>query len=328
MDPNIKLALSKAEKFKVLIIGDTIIDEYVFVNPKGRATKDPILSVDYVSKERYAGGALAIANHLSEFVKEINLITILGKKKPDETFVKSHLNSNINPKFIYKNAGVTTIKRRYIDEIRNEKLFKVEYITDNPLIPEEIEQVLQMIKQKAPMADIIFVADFGHGFINKPIIQEIEKYSEKLCLNVQSNSANLGFNYITKYNSASFLSLDQKELQLCLQERFEDNEKLIKQLCEIRDFNSVLLTLGKKGNKIFKSGVFYDDCARAEKVKDAVGAGDAVFAIAGLLNHTGLNPKSIAYAGNCAGAIAANIMGNKENIKKQELIEFMERHPI
>ena len=67
----IKKMISQFKKIKTLVIGDTIIDEYHFTIPKGRATKDPILSVDYVRQDKYAGGILAIANHISNFVDEI-----------------------------------------------------------------------------------------------------------------------------------------------------------------------------------------------------------------------------------------------------------------
>ena len=59
----IEYYLEKLKSLKVLVIGDAIIDEYVFVATKGRAIKDPILSVGYRNHEIYAGGVLSIARH-------------------------------------------------------------------------------------------------------------------------------------------------------------------------------------------------------------------------------------------------------------------------
>ncbi len=73
--------LEKMKNLNILVIGDAIIDEYYFTDPKGRTIKDPILSVDYVRHDRYAGGILAIANHISNFAKNVRLVTVLGDKK-------------------------------------------------------------------------------------------------------------------------------------------------------------------------------------------------------------------------------------------------------
>src|SRR3989344_7276533 len=94
--------LEKMKSLNVLVIGDTIIDEYHFTDPKGRTIKDPILSVDYIRHERYAGGALAIANHISNFAKNVRLVTVLGDKKRNEEFIIKKLNKNISAKFFTK----------------------------------------------------------------------------------------------------------------------------------------------------------------------------------------------------------------------------------
>ncbi|MFC1686945.1 hypothetical protein ACFL0E_01140 [Nanoarchaeota archaeon] len=70
-------SLEKLKNISVLVIGDIILDYYVFVGLKGRAIKDPILSTEYKNHEIYAGGILAITNHLSTFVKNIKLVTTI-----------------------------------------------------------------------------------------------------------------------------------------------------------------------------------------------------------------------------------------------------------
>ena len=78
----IKDKLKKLSSLRVLVIGDTIIDHYLFVEPKGRAIKDPILSVEYKSREIYAGGVLAVANHISDYIGEVKLVTLIGDENP------------------------------------------------------------------------------------------------------------------------------------------------------------------------------------------------------------------------------------------------------
>src|SRR4030066_2509348 len=84
---HIKSHLEKLKDLNVLVIGDTIIDEYVFVGLKGRAIKDPILSTEYKFQEAYAGGVLAVANHISNFVNNVKLVTLVGAKNPMKDFI-------------------------------------------------------------------------------------------------------------------------------------------------------------------------------------------------------------------------------------------------
>ena len=109
----IKEIISKFKKIKALVIGETIIDEYNFTVPRGRATKDPILSVDYVRHEAYAGGILAIANHISDFVDKVMCVTLLGDREDRKDFIMKSLNKNVSLNFFTKENSPTTIKKIY-----------------------------------------------------------------------------------------------------------------------------------------------------------------------------------------------------------------------
>ena len=100
---------------KVLIVGDTVIDRYTYVTPRGRATKDPILSSSFEFEEDYAGGVLAVANHVSSYVDEIKLVTLLGDQNPQLEFIKKSLSKNIRLETFIKTHSPTIIKQRYID---------------------------------------------------------------------------------------------------------------------------------------------------------------------------------------------------------------------
>ena len=109
------------KKLRVLIIGEIIIDEYFFVRPKGRASKDPVLSVQYIRSEKYAGGILAVARHISSYVKKVHVVSLLGEYKRNEEFVSSSLPKNVNAKFFTKKDSPTIIKRRFLDYLHYQK---------------------------------------------------------------------------------------------------------------------------------------------------------------------------------------------------------------
>ena len=166
--------LEKLKDLNVLIIGDTIIDEYVFVAPKGRAVKDPILSVEYENHETYAGGILAIAGHMSSYVNKIKLVTLIGDHNSKTDFIEKSLHENTELKTFIKKNSHTIVKKRYIESYRNNKLFKIEYINDSPIESDLTEEIVNYLDEELPKYDLIIIGDFGHGFINDSIRKVLE----------------------------------------------------------------------------------------------------------------------------------------------------------
>ena len=108
----IKSKVDNLQNLKVLVVGETIIDQYVFCEALGKSGKEPVLVLRDLNMEQYAGGAAAIARHLSDFCGSISLLSMLGEKKIHEGFVINSLPANIEPYFIYKDESPTITKKR------------------------------------------------------------------------------------------------------------------------------------------------------------------------------------------------------------------------
>ena len=316
--------LGKFKNIKVVIIGDAIIDEYHFVAPKGRATKDPILSTEYVNQEAYAGGILAIANHVSNFVDDVLCVTFLGDREDKKDFITSAMNKNVRLKFFTKENSPTITKKRYLDSLRNEKLFKVEYINDTPISGESEREFMQFLGQELPKYDLVIVGDFGHGIITENVIKVLEEKSRYLAVNAQCNSSNLGFNYVTRYHLPSFVSIDSYELRYAVADKFSEIPVLMKKLHYKAGFKKFLVTMSKRGSGYFNQGAITFSPAFITRPRDTVGAGDAVFSITSLFAYIGMDDL-IPFMANCVGGVAVSYLGNKESIDKQKLMEFINK---
>src|SRR3990167_6740269 len=99
--------LQGLENMKVLVIGDTIIDQYHYCSIVGKSPKDNIMVAKYLSEESFAGGVLAVANHIAGFCKAVNLVTCLGNQNSQESFIRQRLRSNIVPAFFYREDAPT-----------------------------------------------------------------------------------------------------------------------------------------------------------------------------------------------------------------------------
>lgn len=320
---DIELYLEKLKNLNVLIIGDSIIDEYVFVQPKGRAVKDPILSVEYKNREVYGGGVLAISMHVSDYVNKIKLVTLVGDRRTKIDFIKKSLSNNTELKTFAKENSPTTLKKRYIDGYKNNKLFKIEFMNDNPISNDLTEEIVNYLRKELPKYNLVILGDFGHGFINNAIRDVIEEKSKFLSINVQSNSANMGYNYINHYRDPDFIVINEDELRLPLMKRFEELQDVIREFHNTFKYNRFLVTLGKKGCMFFNQGNVYKAPIFTNKVVDTVGAGDAVFAITSLFAYLNVDDQLMPFIANCAGGIKVMYMGNKESITKERLLNFI-----
>jgi len=315
--------LGSFKNLKVLVIGDSIIDNYVFVWPKGRAVKDPILSTEFILEEKYAGGVLAAANHLCSYVNKINLVTLIGDQNSQLEFIKNSLPENVELKAFVKENSPTTIKKRYIDYHRKNKLFKVEYINDKPISEILSNEIVNYLSTELPKYDLVITTDFGHGFIDNRIRDVLEEKSNFLSIDVQSNSANMGYNYINYYKKPDFIVMNEEELRLPLMMRFEEIDEVIDKFHEKFKYKKFLVTRSKNGCIFFNQGKKYNAPALTDNIVDTVGAGDAVFAITSLFTYLNSKNEIIPFVANSAGGLEANIMGNKEFITKKKLLNFI-----
>lgn len=85
----------------MLVVGDIIIDQYHYVSPLGQTGKGNVLAVQYESEEQFAGGSIAVANHTSQFVNKVTLLSALGDHDSHEVYIRSKLEKNITPVFTY-----------------------------------------------------------------------------------------------------------------------------------------------------------------------------------------------------------------------------------
>ncbi len=313
----------KLKDLNVLLIGETIIDQYVYVRAKGRATKDPILSTGFISEEKFLGGVLAPARHLANFVKNVTVITLLGDINTEKEYIEEHLPGNINIDFFIKINSPTIVKKRYIEPVHFQKLFKMEIINDQEINEDLSDKIIKHIEEIKDSYDIILINDFGHGMFSAKLINYICNLEKFIGLNVQTNSSNYGYNPVTKFKKANFLSMNETELQLPFHSKKDTFYDFLCELKKKNDFGDLLLTLGKQGC-IFYRDKFYASKARINKPIDTIGAGDAVFCFSALLSFLGFEGKFIADFANVIGAIAVENIGNKESIKPLDIAKFCE----
>ena len=313
--------LEELRKLKVLLIGETIIDQYIFGDVLGKSGKEPHLVLNENKSESYLGGASAIANHLTTFCKSVNFLTLAGKEKENLKFIKKLLRKNVKAKFFSKKNSPTIIKKRYIDEVSKNKLLGVYSINDEKLKDSLEKNLIKLIKKNSSFCDLILVSDYGHGFISDKTARIFNDSKVFFSLNAQINASNRGFHSLIKYQNIDSLIINENELRHEMRDKIGNLEKMGLKLTKFLKINKLIITRGNKGAILIeRSGKSIYAPAFANKVVDKVGAGDAMLAVISLCMKIKMPNDLALFLGSLAGATAVESIGNSRFITKDQLI--------
>lgn len=319
-------AIRRVEDKRVLVVGDAIIDEYVYVRSLGKSPKEDMIATLHSDSEMFAGGVFAAANHAASLCAEVELITVLGAADPHEDLIRASLKPNVRFTPIYRPGAPTTKKTRFVHPTYFRKLFEV-YTMDDAEIGGELESALvSRISQQAPDYDLTIVTDFGHGMITGRAVEALERHARFLAVNTQANSANFGYNLITKFARADYICVDAPEARLAAGDKSGEIESaVIERIREQVRCEHHIITHGDHGCIAFEpNGGVYHIPAFTKTVVDTLGAGDAFFAVTAPLVAAGVPMEIAGVIGNAAGAMMVSVVGHRKSIEKTPLIKYLE----
>lgn len=181
--------LEAVRKYKVLVVGDGIIDEYFYVKPIGKSIKENVISTLFENSEKFKGGVWAGANHIKDFCEVVHVMT-----------------------------GPSVMENwRFVDQTYMHKLFTMHKKNGNGGYD----------SLDISIYDLVIVTDFGHGAITPYLIEKLTNEAKYLAVNAQTNSTNFGFNLVTKFKRADFVVIDELEARLAAHDRDSPIESVI-----------------------------------------------------------------------------------------------------
>ncbi|HNS20133.1 MAG TPA: PfkB family carbohydrate kinase [Sedimentisphaerales bacterium] len=311
-------------RLRVILVGDVIIDEYCYCNPLGASGKSPVLAVQYVSQDRFAGGVLAVANHLANFVESVRLLAVIGEHDDYRSFIESALHPCVRPEFWVQEGAPTLVKRRYLDGYSLHKWLEIYTMDDSGLSSNRDHDLAETFRREAPGHDLAISADFGHGAVSTSLCESLVSHSPFLAVNTQSNAGNASMHTISRYSKADYVSLTERELRLDSRDLKTDLRLLACDTARRFRSRALAVTRGRKGACMAATdGAFVVVPAFASRAVDSIGSGDAFFAISSLAARLDVPLEIVAFLGNVAGALAVQIIGNQKAIDKPGLTKYV-----
>ncbi len=323
---SIKKNIDSFDKLKILVIGETIIDQYNFCEAVGKSGKEPMLVLKDIKNEQYFGGVLSIAKNLSQFSKKISIISMLGEKKEFVNEIKKDLPKNIKTKFILKKNSPTILKKRYIDHLSKNKIIGMYKINDEILSKNDELHFNKILNKELYKYDLVIVSDYGHGLISKKSAEIICKKSKFLALNAQVNASNIGFHTIRNYKNFNTLVINEKEIRHEMRDKISKLEVLMNKLSKEKNIQNIIVTMGATGSVLFskKENKFYYADAFAYKTIDKIGAGDTMLSLIGPSIKIGIDNDITLLIGSLGAAQSVETIGNKEAVSKIKILKTLE----
>ena len=316
--------LDKAGSLKAVVVGEAIIDEYHYCQSIGKSGKEPVLASRYVSDERFAGGILAVANHVASFAERVDLLTSLGMRDSHEEFIRQSLDARVQPHFLFQPDAPTIVKRRFVEEYPLQKLFEVYFMNGDHVAEDHVRGLCHTLEDLMAACDLVIVNDYGHGMIGPEMVDLLCDKAPFLAVNTQVNAANQGFNTVSKYRRADYVAVSETELRLDARRRSGDLRQIMLETSESLDCGRIIATQGPRGSLCFsQTEGFFEVPAFTSRIVDRVGAGDAMFAVTALCLANQAPIEAVGMIGNAVGAEAVMTVCNREAIDRVTLCKHI-----
>jgi rfaE bifunctional protein nucleotidyltransferase chain/domain len=307
--------IDRISQLKVAIIGETILDRYTYCEALGKSSKDPVLCFNKENSVTYAGGVLAVGCHCNGLGLATSIITSFNHQDESSSLIDKLIPDEIEINAIDTFPSPTIIKERIVDSRTSSRVLEIYQMNDEPLSQVKDEHFVDLIRRKIKNVDVVIVADYGHGLISDMAIKTICDSDKFIALNTQVNAGNRGFNSISRYPRANFITLNGNEARLELRRKHIQIETFINNLRVKMGAVGILISKGNEGIDIYKDMRSPTSSpAFAPFVKDRVGAGDAVLSVTSLLTFIEAPPEIVAFLGNIVGAWSTSFIGNEKNL--------------
>jgi rfaE bifunctional protein kinase chain/domain len=309
---SLKGRLNNFSDSKLLVIGDTIVDNYVACDAVGMSAEAPVLVVKEIENREFIGGAAIVASHVRALGAKCHYISVVGDDLLYRSVAEILSDRDIDTSLIVDSSRPTTYKTRYM--VENQKLFRVSKIKDHR-ISEKIERkVIDRLNDLAPEIDGIMVSDFVYGVITPNILTEIlllaKKFNLKLFGDLQCSSQ---VGKVTKFNGFDLITPTEKEARVALDDNENGIEWVANTLLENTDSKNMLMKLGSDGFIAYSGqnlGERQNFPALTANPVDVTGAGDSLFAAMSVSLVSNASLMEASAIGTCMASLAVQEVGN------------------
>ena len=318
--------ISKFGQARLLVIGDVMVDEYLWGDVDRISPEAPVQIVSVKNEVFTLGGAGNVANNIVSLGANVSVAGVIGLDRCGDILLEKFKDLGVDTKGIIQVSGrPTTRKTRVV--ANNQQVLRIDRETKQDISETTMELLIKYIDNKIPLVDAVLISDYGKGLITDKLIKKIISSAKKHNKTTIADPKGLNF---SKYSGISLLTPNKKEASLASGVDIFNRSSLIKAgdgILNTIDIDNLLITCGKEGMVLFERNKKpYIINARARQVFDVSGAGDTVAAVFGLARASGASFADSAVMANAAAGIVVGKLGTA-TVSQKELSFALKPYP-
>jgi rfaE bifunctional protein kinase chain/domain len=332
---NLRKIIAKFNKAKILVVGDLILDQYIWGDVDRISPEAPVPVVCANRRNYVPGGAANVANNISALGAKASLCGVLGDSRDPATekFQLEAKKLGIDTKGVFfEPARMTTLKTRII--AGHQQVVRVDWEDVHNISLNIKMRLLKYLRDNVKKFDAIIIEDYGKGLLDRELTRSIIKTAKDFKKIVTVDPKENNFDC---YKHATCITPNRKEAQNAIRylkmndrgDRFKiykehlfmDNEiiRAGEAILEYLQLESLLITLGESGMWLFEKGKNKCIPTVAQKVFDVSGAGDTVISAFTLALCVGASKLEAAHIANFAAGIVVGKLGTAVTDTKELL---------
>ena len=324
MSPAQLQSLSRA---RILVIGDVMLDHFVWGNVRRISPEAPVPVVEVVREDLFPGGAANVARNLAAFTPHSFIMGRVGNDSAAQQLRGLLETEGVSTDTLVVHDTLPTISKTRI-AARQQQIVRVDRETLAPLSDGELAEVERIVRARLPELDALIIEDYGKGFITQPLVSMLTRLAQEAnkLITVDPSPRNP-----LDWRGASLVKPNRLEAFAAagIDDRHNAGHaardpqllEVGKRLLDKWQVPHVLVTLGEQGMIIFSADAPpHHIPTRAREVYDVSGAGDTAIALLTLALASGMNLHDAAEVANHASGIVVGKLGTA-TLTPAELLE-------
>lgn len=304
---------------KILVIGDLMIDHYLWGSCKRISPEAPVQVINVDSETSVLGGAGNVVNNLNSLGAMTDVISVIGECDVSKKIKKLLLSINVGTDLLIKQKGrIASKKNRIIAD--HQQVVRYDRESKENINDESQLAIIKSFKSIVDNYDVILLSDYGKGVLTYDLTQSLINIANKKNKKVLVDPKGIDY---SKYYGSFLLTPNKKEASEATQISIKDDKSLEKALLKIKKICKLkvsVITLSEMGIAVFDDNLRIHPTL-AKEVFDVTGAGDTVLASLAVAIASNKNiDEAIQFANLASGVVVGKIGSATASIN--EIIEY------
>jgi D-beta-D-heptose 7-phosphate kinase/D-beta-D-heptose 1-phosphate adenosyltransferase len=311
----------------VLVIGDLMIDEYIWGHVNRISPEAPVQVVEADREEYMLGGAGNVVKNLVSLEAQVFVSSMVDEDETGTQILDELVKLGVSVDGVFRESGrVSSRKTRVLSLETNQQILRIDRESVHPVSRSGEDRIAGYVEKHCSSFSAIVLSDYLKGVLTEALTSRIIDIASSNNLPVIVDPK--GRNY-ARYRGATLITPNRKEAETVLGTDIVDEESLRKAgraLLSRFSVQSILITLGKDGMALFQKGRrVYHIPAEKKEVFDVTGAGDTVISLMGLCVASGIDMGKAIDIANIAAGIVVGKTGTA-TVTIQEIIDEVLEH--